>query len=425
VWSFTTPDFGIVDSFDLYDNKCKRIFFAWEDGLGHSGGENIDDCEVPASNGNGGGSIVGNDEAPFAEQTIVTAGSSQSMPFNYDNSFGPSEATLSFAAQDWAASGVQTLALAFYGEAGNTGTLYVKINNTKVSYDLDPTDIANTGWQAWNIDLTGLNGLQNVTSLTIGVDGATAAGMLYIDDIRLYPLAGELITPADPGNAGLMAYYAFEGNANDSSGNGLDGAIIAGQLASSGSLGTGSAVELNLAGHVDLGNPAALDFGTDNWTVTAWFKTEMSGTGDANKGTIYGKGGDSGGGHRYALIMSETNEGVLTLVTDDDATKHVVDSSSVTNDNQWHFVAGQREGNAIRIFIDGQLEGTATAAEGYDLSGTTQHNAYIGAITNNGTGSLYKQYGGLIDEVKVFGRALSVEEILWLAGKTSAVHKPL
>ena len=42
-------------------------------------------------------------------------------------------------------------------------------------------------WQQWDIDLTPLDGLQNVTTLTIGVDGASAAGMLYIDDIRLYP----------------------------------------------------------------------------------------------------------------------------------------------------------------------------------------------------------------------------------------------
>jgi len=425
IWSFTTPDFGVVDDFDQYDDDCMRIFFAWMDGLGHSGGEDIEDCAVPAANGNGGGSIVGNAQAPFAEKTIVNARSSQSMPLEYDNAFGPSEATLSLPGQDWTASAVQTLALAFYGAPGNTGHLYVKINNTKVVYDLDPTDIARAGWQAWNIDLTGLNGLQNVTKLTIGVDGASAAGMLYIDDIRLYPLAGELITPADPGNAGLMAYYAFENNAKDSSGNGLDGAIIAGQLASSGSLNTGTAVELNLAGHVDLGNPAALDFGTEDWTVTAWFRTDMSGMGDANKGTVYGKGGDSGGGHRYALIMSETIEGVMTLVTDDNATKHVVDSTSVSNDDQWHFVAGQREGNAIRIYIDGQLEGSTTAARSYDLSGTTQHNAYIGAITNNGTGGLYKHFGGLIDEVRVFGRALSTEEILWLAGHTGSVHKPL
>jgi hypothetical protein len=187
IWSFSTPAYGVVDDFDQFNDKCQRIFFAWEDGLGHNGAEDVDNCDVPPSNGNGGGSIVGNAQAPFAEQGIVHSGS-QSMPLEYDNAFGPSEATLVLNAQDWSANSVQTLSLAFSGTAGNTGNLYVKINNTKVSYPHDPADIALAMWQAWTIDLsaTGAN-LQNVTELTIGIEGATAAGMLYIDSIRLYP----------------------------------------------------------------------------------------------------------------------------------------------------------------------------------------------------------------------------------------------
>jgi hypothetical protein len=190
VWSFTTPDFGTVDNFDQYDDKCHRIFFAWEDGLGHNGGEDVEDCDVAPSNGNGGGSIVGNDTAPFAEKTIVNTDSTQSLPLSYDNAFGPSETTRSLPGQDWSASDVQTLSLAFHGMADNTGALYVKINNTKVAYNGDPADIAQSAWLVWNIDLSSVSGLQNVASLTIGVDGANAAGMLYIDDIRLYPLTG-------------------------------------------------------------------------------------------------------------------------------------------------------------------------------------------------------------------------------------------
>jgi hypothetical protein len=191
VWSFTTPDFGTVDDFDQYDDKCNRIFFAWADGLGHNGGTDIPDCDVPPSNGNGGGSIVGNDVAPFAEQSTVNpGGSTQSLPLNYDNSFGPSEAKLVLDAQDWSASEVQTLSLAFYGAAGNTGTLYVKINNSKLT---STQSLALEGWQLWNVDLNGVSGLQNVTSLTIGVDGGNAAGMLYIDDIRLYPSVPEAV----------------------------------------------------------------------------------------------------------------------------------------------------------------------------------------------------------------------------------------
>jgi hypothetical protein len=184
VWSFTTPDFGVVDNFDQYDDRCARIFFAWEDGLGHNGGEDVENCEVPASNGNGGGSVVGNAQAPFAETRTVNADSEQSMPLSYDNAFGPSETTLTLDGQDWTASEVQTLSLFVYGQENNSGQLYIKVNNSKVLYE---GDITAAQWQKWDIDLTPLDGLQNVTTLAIGVDGGSAAGMVYIDDIRLYP----------------------------------------------------------------------------------------------------------------------------------------------------------------------------------------------------------------------------------------------
>ena len=183
-WSFTTSDFGVVVDFDQYDDNCNRIFFAWKDGLGHIGGDGIKDCNVPPSDGNGGGSVVGYNQAPFVEKTIVNVDSQQSMPLGYDNAFGASETTLALEGQDWTASEVQTLSLFVHGQPDNSGQLYVKVNNNKVGYD---GDITQAQWQQWNIDLTQLPGMENVTSLTIGVDGASATGMLYIDDIRLYP----------------------------------------------------------------------------------------------------------------------------------------------------------------------------------------------------------------------------------------------
>ena len=184
VWSFSTPAYGTVDDFDLYDDNCKRIFFAWEDGLGHNGSEGIENCEVSPSDGNGGRSVVGHDRPPFAEQTIVNVGSRQSMPLSYDNANALSETTLMINGQDWTASGIRTFSLFFYGQANNSGQLYVKINDIKVVYH---GDVTQTQWQQWPIDLTSMDGLENVTTLTIGVEGNAAAGMLYIDDIRLYP----------------------------------------------------------------------------------------------------------------------------------------------------------------------------------------------------------------------------------------------
>ncbi len=222
-WSFSTQEFLVVDDFEAYNDNCDRIFFAWKDGLGHTGSEGIEGCTVSPFNGNGSGSIVGNAQAPFAERSIVHAGA-QSMPLIYD---GVSETTLSLTpAQDWTRHGIKGLVLWFAGDPANTDTdLYVKINNAKVIYDGPAHGLRAKTWQMWYIDLSGLIGanLNNVTELTIGL--SSGQGTVYIDDITLSPHERRLITPVDPDPANLLAHLAFDGNANDSVG-GLHGALI-------------------------------------------------------------------------------------------------------------------------------------------------------------------------------------------------------
>jgi len=123
------------------------------------------------------------------------------MPFFYDNTGGAaySEGELTFAVpQDWTKAGVQTLVLYFHGSPSNTGQLYVKLNGSKVVYPGDAADIAELRWKQWNIDLAPLGvDLQNITTLAIGIDGSGAGGTLYLDDIRLYRLAPEIVVPSE------------------------------------------------------------------------------------------------------------------------------------------------------------------------------------------------------------------------------------
>jgi hypothetical protein len=182
VWSFTVANFVVVDDFESYndldpdDPESNRIFNTWLDGY-----------EIPTN-----GSLVGYENAPFCERTIVH-GDNQSMPFFYSNTgtAAYSEAERTFAAtQNWTVAGATTLVLYFYGTEGNTGQLYVKVNGSKVVYGGDAADIAKQQWTQWSIDLASLGvDLQNVTKLSIGIDGNGASGTLYFDDIRLYRLA--------------------------------------------------------------------------------------------------------------------------------------------------------------------------------------------------------------------------------------------
>ncbi len=103
IWSFTTRQYNTVDDFESYtDVEADRIYQTWTDGYGTTTN----------------GSQVGNDAAPFAEQTILHGGK-QSMPMKYDNSgtAGISEAERVWdTAQDWTANGADTLRLYFRGQ---------------------------------------------------------------------------------------------------------------------------------------------------------------------------------------------------------------------------------------------------------------------------------------------------------------------
>jgi hypothetical protein len=190
LWSFTTANFLIIDDMESYNDinegepGSNRIYLGWIDGY-----------DNPATNG----SVVGNANAPFAEQTIVH-GALQSMPMSYDNAVGKSEATLTLTSnRDWTVNGVTTLTIWFRGSSSNAAEpMYVVLNgNTVVNHD-NPDAALTTAWTQWNIDLQAFTdqgvSLANVTSITLGLGNrsnptAGGSGMMYFDDIRLYPPA--------------------------------------------------------------------------------------------------------------------------------------------------------------------------------------------------------------------------------------------
>jgi hypothetical protein len=185
LWSFTTADFLIIDDMEAYndldpaDPASNRIFNAWIDGYGD-----------PTN-----GCLVGYENPPFAEQTLVHSGL-QSMPFEYDNAAGKSEATLTLTSNsDWTVKGVTTLTIWHRGNSSNAAEqMYVTLNGTARVDNDNPDAATANGWTEWTIDLQafadqGIN-LSNVNSITLGLSSVTGGtGMIFFDDIRLYPPA--------------------------------------------------------------------------------------------------------------------------------------------------------------------------------------------------------------------------------------------
>ncbi len=108
LWSFTVADFIVVDDFEDYnDYPPDRIFDEWMDGW---------------DNSTINGALVGYEDPPFTEQTIVHGGA-QSMPLFYDNNLKYSEATLPLTSvRDWTRQGVKTLSLWFRGHPDTFST---------------------------------------------------------------------------------------------------------------------------------------------------------------------------------------------------------------------------------------------------------------------------------------------------------------
>ncbi|MHC4706552.1 MAG: PA14 domain-containing protein, partial [Planctomycetota bacterium] len=181
LWSFTTANFLIIDDMESYNDiedgqpGSNRLWNVWIDGY-----------TDPAN----GGSFVGHDPPPIAEQTIVQSGL-QSMPFAYDNTTGKSEATLTLTSNtDWTINGVDTLGIWYIGDPANTAeTMYVVLNGTASVDNPDANATQVEDWTEWRVSLSefGIN-LTNVNTITLGLKSGTGgAGMMFFDDIRLYP----------------------------------------------------------------------------------------------------------------------------------------------------------------------------------------------------------------------------------------------
>jgi hypothetical protein len=405
VWSFSTREYIVVDDFETYTAaEGNRIYQIWIDGWE-----------------NRTGSQVGYLDEPFVERTIVHEGR-QAMPLQYTNTEAPfySEAERSFdVPQDWTLYGVATLTIHFRGTIGNQGQLYIKISNTKVPYQGDAADLARVAWQPWSIDLSAVGGnLKSVRNLTIGVEGANTTGVLYFDDIRLYPRVPVIIAPVEPDPKNLQAWWTFDTGAGtvarDESGHGNDGTIVGNPQWGTGTLG--GALEFDGDGdRITL--PAPLPIGSSSNTVAAWIKVPVAGTGSLGAtervGVILGNYPDNPNANwelgNAGQMRAYWNGGQINVY-----------GTADLRDDTWHHVAWVRDkaANASYLYIDGRQEAVIPTA-GADVTFGTFHT-----IGGDNRASGVPHFHGFLDDLRVYDAALSPAEIAWLAGLRMPIHIP-
>ncbi len=217
-------------------------------------------------------------------------------------------------------------------------------------------------------------------------------------------LEGQIIPtrPAsvDPGNDGLVAYYALDGDAADGSGNGLDGTVMGDPNFITDDAGTYLQLD-GIDDYVDMGNdPNFFDI-TEQITLSAWVKPNDIGNEQDNP--WIGKGDKS-----YALKGFRRGYTIEFYIYDSTwVTVHAdVDPSF---NGQWHQAAGTFDGKALKLYINGNLA-SITEYEGSIALSTS--NVNIGKNSDKSD----RFYEGAIDEVLIYNRALSAGEVAHLAG---------
>ena len=183
--------------------------------------------------------------------------------------------------------------------------------------------------------------------------------------------------------------------AADSSGNGHAGALVGDPAWTQGTVG--GALEFDGEGdYVDLGTSPDFDM-TSQVTVAAWIKVN---TFDVDWQAIVGKGDTA-----WRLSRSQ-GDNVHFACTG--MWPEWVHGSADVNDGQWHHVAGTYDGAELCLYVDGQLDVSATTSGQINVN---DHPVTIGENAEHPE----REWNGLIDDVRIYSYALSQAEIKALA----------
>lgn len=278
---------------------------------------------------------------------------------------------------------------------------------------------------------TYINGVLDTTNSFTGSIGYSSAGLYIghngiggqffkgsIDDVMIYnrALTNNEITniynfnPASSNLTDLVAWYKFEGNALDSSGYGNHGTAYGAKLAMDRYGNLNGAYRFNGAGDYIL-VPASNSIQPANaLTVSVWYNSDSNNTqwqplvckhisnSFPYDSYLLGTGTPSPVNKRWYGVISNTNNFSQNAI------------SRNSDFGKWTLLTFTYDGTTIKTYVNGNLDTTNSFSGniGYSSSGL-----YIG---HNGIAGQY--FRGLIDDIKIYNRALSASEV-------SAMYSPI
>ena len=266
-------------------------------------------------------------------------------------------------------------------------------------WHIDTSVSCPTGW-------SGIGGNQCIEDMPAGACTFCASGICLDDGVGVCGIDQEICPVGSSCDDSLVGFWKFdEGSGNtafDSSGNGNDGTLINMDPATDWVGGKyDTALEFDgVDDYVNIADNNSLDFGTGPFSVILWVKSNYNGTTSfISKGAGFDEHDDAGWGLSYA----GSPERLYVLVGN--GTTHIEYHTGLREITQWKQVGLMRDvDDKIYYIKDGNIIGT-----GKSLSGNVSNDIDLTFGKNN----IYPDYlSGYIDEVAIYNRALSAEEIL-------------
>jgi hypothetical protein len=242
----------------------------------------------------------------------------------------------------------------------------------------------------------------------------------YIDDVAIWKkqLSEEEIKKLYYGNKntacslygtltnGLVAYYPFCGNANDESGNGLDGTVNGAELTFDRFGNSNSAYSFTT--NQDITVPNTEDLNLLPITISLWYNIDTLYTGD--DGNIFSKYTSAGWNGYIIHVQDFLNERRLAPWYIRDQSNRVLGlygeppfHQADFDNNTWYNFVFTIDENGGEIYVNGELY----ASDSWTGEAGPSNNSHLWKI-----GGLYDEwFHGQIDDIGIWNRVLTAQEI--------------
>ncbi len=161
--------------------------------------------------------------------------------------------------------------------------------------------------------------------------------------------------------------------------------------------------------YISVADDPSLDL-SDEFTIAAWVNTLNSSPGGSDIQVIVAKWQDSSGTKTNYHLAIQSDGRIRFMVSNSSGTDagYSVTSTQSISSNQWHFIAATFNRGVMAVYIDGVQRGSGNS--GFSQAYTTTNYLSIGSF-NFAWGVYEHHFNGTIDEVRIYNRSLSSNQI--------------